>query len=291
MTLEEIINCPICQGTIFTTLQACKDYTSSGELFPVKQCIGCSFVFTSPRPTESGAGHYYKSSHYISHQTAAKSVFDRIYLLVRSFTLRWKYSLIRPYAVGTLLDVGCGTGSFLKYCQQKGIPVVGVEPSDARNSIAGITTYKSLIEAPKDKYAVITLWHVLEHIYSLNETIQQLLTILADNGTIFIAVPNRLSKDAKVYGKEWAAWDVPRHIWHFSEENMKSLLHQNGLRVQETIPMKLDAFYVTLLSEQYLSSGKTTITGVLRAAYNAFASNLSARRTGQYSSLIYRITR
>lgn len=291
MKLEDLTSCPICQGNNFTTLHTCKDHTSSGELFPVKQCNTCSFVLTSPRPIESDSGRYYQSIQYISHQTTAKSLFDKIYLIVRSFTLRWKYKIIKPYINGPLLDVGCGTGSFLKYCQKQGVPVIGVEPSDARKSISGITTYKSLNDVPKQQYSIITLWHVLEHIYPLRETIHELTIKLGENGTIFIAVPNRISQDAKTYGEHWAAWDVPRHIWHFSEKNMRELMNECGLQVKEVIPMKMDAYYVALLSQRYLSAGKNTLLGTAHAIFRGLASNISARKTGQYSSLIYRITR
>lgn len=291
MILEEVNSCPICQGKQFTTLHTCKDYTSSGETFQVLQCKSCSFALTSPRPIESESGKYYQSRQYISHQTTATSAFDRIYLAARSFTLNWKYNLIRPYTRGSLLDVGCGTGAFLHYCQKKGIHVTGVEPSDARLSISGITTYKTLKEVPAQPFTVITLWHVLEHIYPLHETIHHLTRRLAENGTIFIAVPNRLSLDAKTYANTWAAWDVPRHIWHFSEENMKDLIHRCGLQVKEIIPMKLDALYVSLLSERYLGRSKTPAFRAIRGMYQGLRSNLSARKNGQYSSLIYRITR
>ncbi|HQQ95664.1 MAG TPA: class I SAM-dependent methyltransferase [Cyclobacteriaceae bacterium] len=291
MILEEVNSCPICQGNQFTTLHTSKDYTSSAELFTVKQCTGCSLVLTSPRPVESQASLYYQSSNYISHQAKAASFLDRIYHAARYFTLKWKYNLIRPYAQGSLLDVGCGTGAFLTYCQNKGIHVTGIEPSDARLSITGITTYKTLNEIPAQPFTVITLWHVLEHMYPLRESIQQLSNNLAHNGTIFIAVPNRLSLDAKTYDNNWAAWDVPRHIWHFSEDNMKDLMQRCGLQVKEITPMKLDAFYVALLSERYLGTSKIPAFQIIRALYQGLRSNLSARRTGQYSSLIYRITR
>jgi 2-polyprenyl-3-methyl-5-hydroxy-6-metoxy-1,4-benzoquinol methylase len=288
MTLEEVFNCPLCQGTHLITLHQSKDHNQSGILFPVKQCVACSFTFTSPRPPESNAGQFYQSSNYISHQTTAVSLFDRLYLIIRSFTLRWKYQLVKPYCHGSLLDVGCGTGTFLTYCQKQGIRVTGIEPSDARKTIQGITTYQTLSQAPQQSYSVITLWHVLEHIYELKETIGLLKSNLEENGTIFIAVPNRLSQDAHVYGKYWAAWDVPRHIWHFSSDNMSQLMKQSGLQVKEIIPMKLDAYYVALLSEKYRGTGKL---GFVRATWVALLSNFSARKTGEYSSLIYRITR
>lgn len=291
MILEEVTSCPICQGKQFTTLHTCKDYTSSSENFQIIQCKGCSFAITSPRPVESQAARYYESNQYISHKTNAATAFDHIYLAARSFTLKWKYNLIKPHAKGSLLDVGCGTGAFLNYCQKKGIPITGVEPSEARLSITGIPTYKTLNEVPTHPFTVITLWHVLEHIYPLHETIKQLTINLAENGTIFIAVPNRLSLDAKTYENSWAAWDVPRHIWHFSEDNMKDLMKRCGLQVREIIPMKLDAFYVSMLSEGYVGNSKTSAIRAIRGLYQGFRSNLSARKNGQYSSLIYRITR
>jgi 2-polyprenyl-3-methyl-5-hydroxy-6-metoxy-1,4-benzoquinol methylase len=291
MSLEELITCPACTGNTFIPHIIGKDHTATGELFHVKQCTTCGLLVTSPRPTETNAARYYQSTAYISHTGAAAGLIDYIYLIVRRFTLNWKYHLIRnrnPH--GKLLDYGSGTGAFLNHCIDKGIDAYGIEPSviarDAHTKVA-----ESLDKLEVNEFDVITLWHVLEHVYPLEQTLDQLKQRLAKTGTIFIAVPNWQSSDAKHYGAEWAAYDVPRHIWHFSQAAMKQLLTKKGFKLQAIIPMKLDAYYVSLLSEKNANHGKLSITRIVRALKTALISNVRAENDLNYSSLIYVATK
>ena len=129
MSLEKVEACPICQGIKFKPFLLCKDFTTSSELFHVEQCESCDFVFTSPRPSASSSAYYYQSPDYISHAASVTGLLNHIYLIIRYFTLNWKYRLVKPYLQNnTLLDVGCGTGSFLSTCRQSGLQVLGVEP-------------------------------------------------------------------------------------------------------------------------------------------------------------------
>ena len=290
MKMEEVTSCPICQGQHFTYAFDCTDFTATGELFHVKHCIGCGLGITSPRPPESQVSAYYKSPQYISHAASARGVVDSIYLIIRRFTTRWKYRLVAPYLkIHGLLDYGCGTASFLAE-MKKHIPTVyGVEPSaDARENIPpGIPVVPALSDLPLQPFDVITLWHVLEHVYPLRETLRQLKQRLSDQGAVFIAVPNHLSPDARHYGAHWAAFDVPRHLWHFNQASMAALLQQEGLRITHTIPMKLDAYYVSLLSERYAHPGQAGIIRMAKALWIGIQSNLRARKSNNYSSLIF----
>jgi 2-polyprenyl-3-methyl-5-hydroxy-6-metoxy-1,4-benzoquinol methylase len=293
MSLEHLDQCPVCGETSFTHFLTCKDFTTSGESFQVKHCANCQLAVTSPRPTEQQAGAYYHSDTYISHQTSSRSLLDRIYLIIRQFTIKWKFRLVSPYLKnGTLLDIGCGAGSFLTYCQERGFSVRGVEPSEqARTSLSHLNVSSDIRQVADGPFKVITLWHVLEHIYSLKETIHELNHQLEKDGTIFIAVPNRESADANHYREYWAAYDVPRHVWHFSKENIELLMKNAGLRVQEIIPMQLDAYYVCLLSEKYRNKGSHSPLTITRALLNGYRSNRAARTNMNYSSLIYRVTK
>ena len=291
MSLEKVEACPICQGIKFKPFLLCKDFTTSSELFHVEQCESCDFVFTSPRPSASSSAYYYQSRDYISHAVSVKGLIDHIYLIIRYFTLNWKYRLVKPYLQdNTLLDVGCGTGSFLTTCRQSGLQVLGVEPSPQaravveKNKINVVATIDDIADMHFD---VITLWHVLEHIYDLRRTIEQLKSRLRENGTIFIAVPNRQSPDATHYREMWAAYDVPRHLWHFSKKDMTLLIEHAGLKVIKIIPMKLDAYYVSLLSEKYRAPQKSAIHAALKAVWNGLRSNAKAASTMNHSSLIY----
>lgn len=290
MALEEVAQCPVCHGTYFHQEFTGIDHTTTGESFHVKHCQQCSLGITTPRPTQNDAARYYQSDSYISHAGKSRTLFDAIYLFIRSLSVRWKYSLIKPY-LGShgLLDFGCGTGSFLQEVSRHGHPVEGVEPSESARGIAAkaLAVAPSLEQLAPRKYDIITLWHVLEHVYLLREILPQLKARLAAGGTLFIAVPNHQSPDARHYKELWAAYDLPRHLWHFNKQSMATLLQKEGLRVTKVIPMKLDAYYVSLLSERYKRSGQLGIIGWTCAMYNALRSNLTARINGNYSSLIF----
>ena len=248
-------------------------------------------LLTNPRPSQKTVGTYYQSTNYISHTSAANGIIDYIYLIFRRLTLLWKLRLIKPYLKeNLLLDVGCGTGNFLNHCKHAGVDIYGVEPSPEARIIAArhnLNIVEKMDQLPPFKFNVITLWHVLEHIYDLSGTIQELKNRLAENGIIFIAVPNWQSFDSVHYKEIWAGYDVPRHVWHFSKTTMGLLLKNAGLEIKEIIPMKLDAYYVSLLSEKYAVSGSLSLSHIINAITLGYRSNRKGRREMNYSSLIY----
>lgn len=189
-----------------------------------------------------------------------------------------------------ILDYGCGTGHFLQYCARAGVKAYGIEPSAQARSIASnktVTVAGSLTELQDIKFNVITLWHVMEHIYDLPSVIEELKGRLTNNGIIFIAVPNWQSPDASKYKELWAAYDVPRHVWHFSKSNMKRLIENSGLKLKKIIPMKLDVYYVSLLSEKNKANGNLNPISAFNAIATGMKSNMQARKTTNQSSLIY----
>jgi len=295
--MTSITSCPICGNNLFRPFLQCIDYTVSHEKFSLHKCSTCNFTLTSPRPTDEVIGSYYLSNDYISHSNKATSIIDHLYLLARKFTLRWKINLLTKNSEGSrkrILDYGSGTGAFLQYCTSQGWAASGVEPSENARSFCQknnqLSVYQSINEIEEDKFNAITLWHVLEHIPDLDCILQQLKSKLSSTGTLFIAVPNHTSWDGRHYKEYWAGYDVPRHLWHFSRENMDKLLNKNGLTVTKVIPMKLDAYYISLLSEKYKRK-KSTIFGMIVAFINGTRSNWQAARTGEYSSLIYIVKR
>ena len=267
-----------------------KDYFLTGEKFEIYEDSETEVLYTLPQPIEN-LGKYYESKNYISHTDGKKSIFERFYQMAKSINLNNKLELINKVGNGKkILDYGCGVGDFLEHLQKNGYDVLGMEPNDSARRIAqskvGIEKVTSTeLEQNTEKYDVITLWHVLEHIPNLNEIIQQLKNHLSENGRLIIAVPNHQSYDAKYYGKYWAAYDVPRHLWHFSDKSMSNLLSNFGMKIDKISPMKLDAFYVSLLSEKY----KGNKFGYFNAIKVALKSNYLAKNNGQYSSLIYTI--
>jgi 2-polyprenyl-3-methyl-5-hydroxy-6-metoxy-1,4-benzoquinol methylase len=264
----------------------CKDFTVSGEYYEVMSNPKFEMLVTSPIPTD--LENYYKSEDYISHTDSKKSILDKVYQSIRNITLKRKLTLINSFKTKTknILDVGAGTGDFLNVCKKNGWNVIGVEPSiDAINIAAkkGVFLNEDLYEIKNKKFDVITLWHVLEHVEMLSDYITKLKDLLSENGRLIIAVPNYKSYDAKFYKEFWAAFDVPRHLWHFSQSAIQKIFSEEKMIVEQTIPMKFDAYYVSLLSEKY----KTGKMNPIKAFYRGFVSNLKAKKTSEYSSLIY----
>jgi len=286
--VKQLANSPISNAALKPYLE-CKDYTVSKELFNILIDEETELLITSPRPDDENLSKYYESEDYISHSNSNKSLFDKIYQIVRNYTLRRKIKLINSFdsEEKTLLDIGAGTGEFLFKCHKDGWKIEGVEPSMIARKLAeektGTKLKTQISELGTQRYDVITMWHVLEHVPNLMEYVSQLSELLKPNGTIVIAVPNHKSFDASHYGEFWAAYDLPRHLWHFSQTAIRNLFDKENMIVNQTLPMKFDAYYVSLLSEKY-KKGKMN---VLKAFNIGMRSNLKAKQTNEYSSLIY----
>ncbi|RAW03166.1 class I SAM-dependent methyltransferase [Pseudochryseolinea flava] len=290
--MKRIIECPVCSGAEFKHVDNCIDYTVSSEQFTIEACKACGFILTNPQPDSANLANYYISQDYISHTNKANSIIDRLYLIARQYTLRWKKNIIHRNSSGRdLLDFGCGTGSFIQYMQTQGWNTFGFEPSPAARKIAQHIThndvFSDIAELNESMFDVITLWHVLEHVPDLNQTIETLKKHLSTNGIILIAVPNHDSPDRKKYKANWAAYDVPRHLWHFNQHSLQHLFLKHGLRIVKTIPMKLDSYYISLLSEKYKNGNKSSFFHLPKAFIAGLMANISASRSNNYSSLIY----
>lgn len=292
--MNTLSNCPVCSSSQFSPFLSCVDYTVSNETFNIVECNSCSFRFTNPIPTEDKIGEYYKSEDYISHSGTKKGIVNRLYHLVRNYTLKQKFKLVNKHAKGkTLLDIGCGTGDFLNYLKQQGWNVNGLEPDeDARNlckTSHGIDTVSTseLHNLENESVDIITMWHVLEHVYNLNKDLEKIKSVLKKDGTLFVAVPNCSSYDAKKYKEYWAAYDLPIHLYHFRPNNIKELFAKYNMEVVDMLPMKFDSYYVSLLSEKYKSGNKGFSLGnLIKGFLTGLNSNLKAKK-GKYSSQIY----
>ncbi len=289
--IEEIISCPICGKEKFENYINCIDNTVSKEKFEIVECKSCSFKFTNPRPNEEEIGKYYKSETYISHTNTNKGLVAKLYQLVRKQTLKNKIRLLNKLkpSKGSILDVGCGTGMFLEICKNEGWKIEGIEPDTDARRIAEKQLEKKLesniLDSLKDKsFDIIAMWHVLEHIHKLNETIKWVNNHLNSDGYLIIAVPNYKSKDAQIYQENWAAYDLPRHLYHFSQKSIIELMEKSNFEFVEKLPMYFDSFYVSMLSTKY-KYGKVNY---VESVVNGVKSNLWAKQNNKnYSSLIY----
>lgn len=286
-------NCPVCaSANLHPALQA-TDFTVTKMQFEIWQCGHCSLRFTQPIPSIDEIGAYYKSEAYVSHTDTSRGLVNKLYHIVRKRTLKKKLHLIQDHTglqKGNLLDLGAGTGAFINTAVEAGWNSTGLEPDEDTRKLAN-RLYKielkpgaELFELPPDSFNAITMWHVLEHVHELQRYMAQLKVLLKHHGKLFIAVPNYTSYDATVYQGNWAAYDVPRHLYHFSPNSIKELLTRHQLKLEVIHPMWYDSFYIAMLSEQY-RTGKNNLP---KAIFTGMFSNLKALfNREKCSSLIY----
>lgn len=292
---EKINECPVCGSDNIKNHKIVYDHTVSHESFVIMQCNNCQFEFTNPRPDIVNIEKFYQSEDYISHTNKGNSLINIIYKLVRKYSTGNKVKLIESISQkkkGKILDYGTGTGYFLAAIKDKDWKVTGLEPDKKARKLAEKQCGTKIAErideiiALNQKYDIITLWHVLEHIHDLNATFILLKSLLKEKGRIIIAVPNIDSYDNKIYDQDWAAYDVPRHLYHFNQESMKTFVMKHGMKIKNIYPMKFDSYYISMLSEKYKNNNFQMIKSIL----NGYKSNSYAvKNKNNYSSIIYEV--
>lgn len=282
--------CPWCQSEKAHIHLSLKDYFLTQEPFDIMVCEDCGLLYTTPKPSDEKLGDYYKSDDYYSHQENKKGFIPRVYEAVKSVNLKHKIAIAtQGKEPGRLLDIGCGVGDFLHFAEQNGWQCTGAEPSEDAASIAKkrikaeIMLPKDLEKLPDESFDVITMWHVLEHVSDLQWQVNQLNRLLKKGGRLVIALPNFRSYDAQYYKDKWAAYDVPRHLNHFSQDSIAKIFNINGLIQNQTQKLVWDAFYISFMSEKYRQKSLPLLRGI----YRGMISNLKARKSGEWSSLVY----
>jgi 2-polyprenyl-3-methyl-5-hydroxy-6-metoxy-1,4-benzoquinol methylase len=267
--------------------QHTKDFLISGESFELVYDEALDMLITTPQPRAIDLPKYYESDAYISHTDAKTGLIATLYQWVKKYSLVLKLRLIRSLKDerGDVLDIGAGTGEFLKLAGDNGWNIQGIEPSEKARKLAnekGIELKDTMQSFEGAQYDVVTLWHALEHLPELQEVVKKIESFVKPGGLLIIAVPNFKSFDARYYKNYWAAYDVPRHLWHFSKQTMEKLF-SSEMDLIKIKPMIFDSYYVSLLSEKY----KTGKSFSVKAIFIGLWSNISAMYTRESSSQIY----
>jgi 2-polyprenyl-3-methyl-5-hydroxy-6-metoxy-1,4-benzoquinol methylase len=285
-------NCQVCQSSAIQAVTQIKDHSITKETFELHKCTECGFLFTQNAPEESESGRYYQSEDYISHSNTSKGLVSRLYHVVRDIMLGRKFGLVNSLgSKKNLLDVGSGTGYFLNFMKQRGYATFGIEIDEKAREFSkkqfglDVNTPEYLKNGGiNQKFGYITLWHVLEHLYDPNAYLQTFYNLLEDDGHLIIAVPNHACFEAKYYGTYWAAYDVPRHLWHFTPETLEKIATRNRFKLITKKMMPFDPFYNSLLSEKY----KNSTLGLIQGFTIGFVSYLKGLMdVNKSSSVIY----
>ncbi len=285
--------CPLCLSEKTGTYLEIKDHFLSKEVFNVFRCIECGFIFTQDHPDEENIFGYYKSEDYLSHNDDVKSLFSFFYRISRELMLNRKLRIIRKasgLSTGVLLDIGSGSGRFAAFMKKHGWGVSGIEINKAVRDKSSME-YGFPVFAPdqlsslqSENFDCITLWHSLEHFQDPFKYTNEIKRLLKPGGTCILALPNSSSCDAEYYREFWGAWDVPRHLWHFTPETVKKFSEKSAFAVSDILRLPFDVYYVSILSEKYRAARLPLVSGLIKALWFSL---LSFFRINRSSSLIY----
>ncbi len=285
--------CPLCSSADTSLYLQCTDHFISKEIFELYRCSSCRFVFTNKYPDTDSIGRYYESDEYISHSDTSEGFINKIYRIARNFMLRRKRAIVTNVTglkQGTILDIGSGTGHFAAEMKSAGWSVRGIEINEKAREFSktksglDVISPDEISSLEKESFDAITLWHVLEHFHDPLRYASDILSLLKPGGICIIALPNSSSFDAMHYKAFWAAYDVPRHLWHFNPDTFRQFSDKAGFRTIKLLTLPLDVFYISLLSEKYKGTRFSFLAGVTKAKLFTFASFFNRKRS---SSMIY----
>jgi 2-polyprenyl-3-methyl-5-hydroxy-6-metoxy-1,4-benzoquinol methylase len=285
--------CPLCSSGKIESLFRCFDFFLTKKEFPVFRCTECGFTFTQDYPEENDMGQFYESVDYISHSDTSNGLSNKLYRIVRKRMLRRKKNIIwnaTGLKTGSILDIGSGTGYFAGTMKAAGWEVKGIEISEKARNFAishfgvDIISPDKISKIESESFDCITLWHVLEHFHDPFRYVAEIIRLLKPGASCIIALPNCSSYDAEYYKSYWAAWDVPRHLWHFTPATFRLFCKKSGLNLENLKELPLDVFYISQLSEKYKGSPLPLLRGISKAIIFALVSVFRPERT---SSVIY----
>jgi len=272
------------------------DHLVTGRKFDILKNPKTTILETHPRPTKEELPTYYDSENYTSHNDKSAGIVSFCYRIIKSISTSRKIRIGQnslskntPQNKPRLLDVGCGTGDFLYSCLKKGWQINGIENNKnaKNNSRTEVSSFIfddfEFLKSQPERFDIITMWHSLEHIIDLKQTIVDMKKLLTNKGVIVVACPNHKSFDAMFYKESWAAYDLPRHLWHFDKDSISKLFLEHNMQLTKTLPMYWDSFYISILSEKIISKKNKFLKGVIVG----LLSNVSAMFSKEHSSLIY----
>ena len=281
----ETVPCPISKSKEFIPyLQVPDRFDNSGKAdWNLVRSCASGLIMLNPRPDSAEISRHYRNDGYDPYRNSrnSSSFKERTYLAARTLLLGYRAGIIlkgwvKPLEECAVLEIGCSTGDLLNYFHRRsGVPVnnlAGVEPDadSARHAreCFGLNIFPSIAaqSAEKKRFDRIVLWHTLEHIHAINETLHEVSAQLKPDGQLVIALPNPASFDAEYFRENWIAWDAPRHLYHFWPGTVEKLLALHGLSVFRRQPYFPDTVYNTLYSEGLVRKRNESAVGSRQSA-------------------------
>ncbi len=293
MKYQEFKPCPLCGASGQIPYAGCTDYTVSKEHYTLMRCPSCGMVYTLDPPSQDKMAQYDKLGLKLKLGDSPSGLIGKLYYRVRSYMLGRKAHIVESQSyrtAGTLLNYGAKTGFFSHRMERRGWKVISVEKYHEERQFSLEMFHHRMIDLNEmDKlrpgtFDVITLWHVFEHNPHPDKLLDRFYDLLRPGGILVMACPNICSTDAMHYGPYWAAYDVPRHLWHFSPTSLCNLVHKHGFTLMHHESMPFDSFYISILSEKQMRHKLAFIRGFL---YGLHSWLVSLSKRGKSSSLVY----
>lgn len=293
MNYQDFRPCPLCGASGQIPYANCTDFTVSKESYTLMRCPSCGMVYTLDPPSQEEMYRYDKLNLKLKLGDAPTGVVGRLYYRVRSHMLGKKARLVESQAYrtsGSLLNYGAKTGFFSHRMERRGWKVTSVERYHEERQFSLEMFHHRMIDVPEmdslhaGTFDVITMWHVFEHCHHPHELLDRFYELLRPGGILIMACPNIRSTDAMYYGPYWAAYDVPRHLWHFDTNSICKLAHRHGFTLMHHEVMPFDSFYISILSERHMRHRLAFIRGMIHGLYS-WCVSLTRRSRG--SSLVY----
>lgn len=293
MKYKDLKLCPLCGASGQIPYAQCKDFTISNESFYLLKCPSCNIVYTLDPPSESDTKRYDKLDLKLRLGDSPRGLTGRLYYHIRNLMLIRKAHIVEKQAYrtsGSLLNYGAKTGYFSSRMERRGWEVTSVEKYLEERLFSLEMFHHRMIDLSEmeslhsETFDVITLWHVFEHSYHPGELLDRFHELLRPGGILIMSCPNINSIDAKYYGPYWAAYDVPRHLWHFEPGSICNLALKHGFTLMHRERLPFDSFYISILSEQHLGHKQAFIRGMMKGFHSWL---LSSSRRDLSSSLVY----
>jgi 2-polyprenyl-3-methyl-5-hydroxy-6-metoxy-1,4-benzoquinol methylase len=237
----ETVACNLCGSVRQERLWEGQDWAyGHAGTFTVVRCVECGLIFLNPRPTPDEISSYYPRD-YEPYRRTARALRSPLRDLIHRLKLRPRVRVVTHWMdSGRLLDVGCGSGGFLREMHRLGgwqVQGIEIDPEMVRFAQAelGMDVLENTLEEagfPDHAFDIITMWDVLEHMHDPLAVLREVRRILRPGGLVICSTPNVASLDAKIFGRYWIGFDVPRHLYTFSPSTLAALLRKAALDVE-----------------------------------------------------------